>query len=203
METFTPQEITIAVEPLLRIQGYRNLDKVRAPIKKVAAKMAARAQQLAEPIAVYRKVPIKSVDSNSVTLGAGTVFHSEEFPRFLTGCGEVVVFVLTIGTAFDAEVQALIEEDKILELLFFENAGWIGVESATKAFSRHLQAMARQQDCQLTRRLAPGYQNWRLEEQVSFFSLFETGVLPVRLLESCAMLPKMSRSGLYGLKPSS
>ena len=58
-----------------------------------------------------------------------------------------------------------------------------------------------------TQRMGPGYsykvdgglEMWSLEDQRQLFEVFEGVDLPVRLLESCAMLPKMSRSGLYGL----
>ena len=56
--------------------------------------------------------------------------------------------------------------------------------------------------------MAPGYSyhldsgtcEWPLEEQKALFDLFRHATLPVRLLESCAMLPKMSRTGLYALR---
>jgi len=42
-----------------------------------------------------------------------------------------------------------------------------------------------------------------LLEQKPLFELFSDTKLPVRLMESCAMYPKKSRSGLYGLRPLS
>ena len=41
---------------------------------------------------------------------------------------------------------------------------------------------------------------WPLEEQKSLFALFEGRAISVQLLDSCAMIPKMSRSGLYGVR---
>jgi hypothetical protein len=42
---------------------------------------------------------------------------------------------------------------------------------------------------------------WPLEEQPALFGLFGNAELPVSLMSSCAMSPKLSRSGLYGIRP--
>jgi len=42
---------------------------------------------------------------------------------------------------------------------------------------------------------------WPLEEQIGLFGLFKNAHLPVTVMASCAMQPKMSRSGLFGTAP--
>ncbi len=121
--------------------------------------------------------------------------------KVFAGCAEVMVFVLTLGPALDAESERLTAEDEIVEALFLEMAGWLAVEQATKALALHLSDLLRDQRLGLTRRLGPGYADWPLDEQAGLFALLEAAPLPVRLLESCAMIPKKSRSGLYGLCP--
>jgi cobalamin-dependent methionine synthase I len=85
--------------------------------------------------------------------------------------------------------------------LFLEMAGWLAVEQATKALALHVAEQVRDERLGPTRRLGPGYVDWPLDEQTGLFTLFEDAPLPVRLMESCAMIPKKSRSGLYGLRP--
>ena len=80
-------------------------------------------------------------------------------------------------------------------------AGWLAVEQATRALAWHVSDQIRDQRLGLTRRLGPGYVDWPLDEQAGLFALLADVALPVRLLESRAMLPKKSRSGLYGLRP--
>jgi len=58
-------------------------------------------------------------------------------------------------------------------------------------------------------RMGPGYEyrlrnsdrrvRWELTEQAALFRLFRDAPLPITLMSSCAMQPKMSRSGIYGL----
>jgi len=128
-------------------------------------------------------------------------FHSAEFAKVLGGCREVVVFVLTLGAGFDAEAERFTANEEIVEALFMEMAGWIAVERVTKNFAGHLASLLRDEGLAPTRRLGPGYVDWPLEEQAALFALLDGAPLPVRLLDSCAMIPKKSRSGLYGLRP--
>ena len=41
---------------------------------------------------------------------------------------------------------------------------------------------------------------WELEEQKILFGLFDKESISIRLTDSCTMLPRMSRSGIFGLK---
>lgn len=197
---FRTEIAELPVDPLLRMQGYRDLSRVRPRVRDIAAKAAALAQSVAAPEAYYRRIMIETCTPETLQL-EGTTFHSARFAKVFAGCDEVMAFVLTLGPAFDAESERLTAAEEIVEALFLEMAGWLAVEQATKALALHVSDQVRNQRLGLTRRLGPGYVDWPLEEQAGLFALLETAPLPVRLLESCAMLPKKSRSGLYGLRP--
>jgi len=190
----------LPVAPLLRMQGYRDLARVRPRIRNIAAKAAGTARSLAAPEAYYRRVAIESCTPEALHLD-GATFHSARFAKVFAGCGEVMVFVLTLGPALDAESERLAAGDEIVDALFLEMAGWLAVEQATKALALHVSDRVRGERLGLTRRLGPGYVDWPLDEQEGLFALLADAPLPVRLMESCAMLPKKSRSGLYGLRP--
>ena len=192
---------------MLRIHGYSDLGRVRPTIRRTAETVAALAESLLAPEVCYRRVAITACNGSALILEPGTVFHSDAFSKFMSGCTEVVVFVLTIGTNLDREIQDRLNDDKLLEALFLETAGWLSVEETTKSFAQHLRKQVQADGHRLTRRMGPGYSykvdrkrcDWALEEQQLLFRLFDGTPLSVRLLESCAMIPKMSRSGLYGL----
>ena len=206
--TFTPEKICVRVEPMLRIQGYRNLSKVRPKIREVAAQMATMATDIFEPVARFRRCQIEDHTDDFLRLSPGVELHAAAFKKFLPQCENVVVFVLTIGSTFDERIDELQRDDKLLEALFLDTAGWLGVEALSKQFAAMLRCRALAADLKLTRRLSPGYsfkvdeemREWSLYEQEQLFSLFGEKELPVTILESCAMLPRMSRSGLYGLR---
>jgi hypothetical protein len=199
---FAPRDIVIPTAPLLRMQGYRDLTRVRPRVRKIAETAAAAAQSLLTPMAHYRRVRIAECTAAALRLETGTVFHSGRFAKALIGCAEVVAFVVTLGPGLDDEVDALTCRDDLVAALFLETAGWLAIERATKQMAAHLWARAGAEGLRLGRRLAPGYADWPLPEQAPFFALFAGIDLPVRLLESSVMIPKKSRSGLYGLAPA-
>ena len=202
---FTGARIEVPVDPLLRLQGYRDMARIRPRVRAIATKTAALAGTLVAPETYYRRVRIGSCTPAALALETGTetgvTFHSAEFAKVLGRCREVVVFVLTLGAGFDAQAERFTANEEIVEALFMEMAGWIAVERVTKNFAGHLASLVRDENLAPTRRLGPGYVDWPLEEQAALFTLLDGAPLPVRLLDSCAMIPKKSRSGLYGLRP--
>lgn len=197
---FHPPKITVPAASVLRIHGYRSPRRVRPALLEMAEAMAQRAAALASPEAIYRRLRIERCAAGVLALEGGPVFRATAFTEILAGCDEVVVVILTLGPAIDAEVGAFTRSKDLLEALFLETAGWVLEEKATRELAAHLSARARDEGHRLTRRLGPGYGDWNLAEQKALFSVFTGTSLPVRLLESCAMVPKMSRSGLYGLR---
>ena len=198
---FRTEIAELPVAPLLRMQGYRDLARVRPRVWDIATKAAGTARALAAPDACYRRVAIRSCTAEALELAGGVSFHSARFAKVFAGCAEVVAFVLTLGPALDAETERLSAGDEIVDALFLEMAGWLAVEQATKALALHVADEVRDERLGPTRRLGPGYVDWPLDEQAGLFALFEGAPLTVRLMDSCAMIPKKSRSGLYGLRP--
>ena len=205
---FAPREIDISPERVLRVMGYRDGTPIRTKIRATAEAMAAVAAAAATPAACYRRIPIASCTAQGLVLSGGTCFRGAAFAAYLSACDEVAVFVLSLGSRFDSTQKNLSDAGQTVEAYMLEIAGWLGIEEATRLFRAHLEAEVRRDGLELTRRMAPGYTSraggrkvaWPLEDQQPFFSLFDETELPARLLEgSCAMTPKMSRSGLYGL----
>lgn len=208
--TFTPSDVRVRVEPMLRIQGYTDLDRVRPKIRHVAQEMAALAERSFQPQAQFRRLRVEACADGVLQLETGTGFRSDAFAHFLSDSSEVVVFVLTVGAELDRVSQSAMDNEQLLEAVFLEAAGWLGIEAVTKQFNAHLRHLAAAQGFRLTRRISPGYSfkvggqmhEWSLYQQVALFALFAGADPPVSVLESGAMLPKMSRSGLYGLRPA-
>ena len=210
VEWLTPQGTRVGVDRMLRIQGYSAMSKVRPVVRAAAERNAVRAESLFDPKVCYRRIPVVSCRDGTLALPGGANLHCGAFTRFLSAAREIAVFVTTAGARIDDELARLHEEQELLDMLFLETAAWLGIEEITKAFVAHLRARAAEEHLRLTRRMGPGYSyktdagnaEWPLQEQTALFSLFGETTLPVRLLESSAMLPKMSRSGLIGLVPS-
>jgi hypothetical protein len=208
--SFSPRGVEVRADRLLRLMGYRHDRPARPAVRRVAEAVAELATSAMAPCVHYRSDRIVACDDERLVLAGGAAFRSPAFHKHLEGCTEVVVFVLTLGARFDSTERNLAAGDKMLEVVFLESAGWLGVEECTRLFTAHLAAQLRDRGLALSRRLAPGYSfrlgerkvDWPLEDQKPLFALFADVTLPVQLLDSCAMTPKMSRTGLFGLRPA-
>lgn len=208
--SFVPRPPVVHFERILRIQGYSDLSRIRPAIVKAAQDAAQLAPLLCAPRVAYRHVAIRRLSGDTVDLAGGVRLHCAAFARVLAGCSEVVPFVLTLGPQLDARVVDLAGAGDLLDALLLETAAWLCIEDATRQFRGHVRDAAATRDQRTTSRLGPGYSYrigdstcvWRLEEQVQLFALFGGAELPVVLMESCAMQPKMSRSGMIGIAPA-
>ena len=205
---FQAGPVDVRTERILRIQGYRDMDRVRKPIRRAADKAAAIARDIAEGEVGYRRVGIAACTGSSLELEGNERFECGAFDRFLGECGSVVVFAMTAGPAIDDRINELMAADDPVVALLLDTAGWLAIESITRQFSDRLKADCELAGLRLTRRMGPGYTYrmgremapWGLEEQEGLFRVLGADASPVAVLPSGAMLPKMSRSGLYGLR---
>lgn len=206
----TFERIAIEEAKVLRLQGYRDVNRIRPVIKRAASNAARETEELIRPTAYYRTLSVNFCGGGDLKLDDGTTFENEAFQRFLNDAKYVCVFILTMGHPLDDAVKSYIADDQLLNALFLETAGWLGIEAATKQLAKRFGSLARESGCRLSPRLGPGYSYkldgrsvlWPLEQQQTLFQLFSKPTIDVELLESCAMLPKISRSGLFGFLPA-
>ena len=200
--------VDVRTDRILRIQGYRDMERVRRPIRRAADKAAEIARAIVEGEVGYRRVAIAACNGSSLALEGGERFECGAFERFLAGCESVLVFAMTAGAAIDRRIDELMAADEPVVALLLDTAGWLAVESITRQFSERFKAECEPAGLRFTRRMGPGYTYrvgremapWGLEEQAGLFRVLGEDASPVTVLESGAMLPKMSRSGLYGLR---
>lgn len=196
-------------DAILRIQGYKDLTKVRPRVRDIAEKSAAMLTEIATPTVCYRIVGVESIRTDELVLENDIRMRSVIFNRYFQQAQQAIVFVLTVGHEVDRHVIRLMDEESLVEALFLEGAAWLGLENATKQFVIASRNWANSENMRITRRLGPGYSYpingdrimWDLTDQHSLFAVFGDARLPVELMESSAMLPKMSRSGMYGVLP--
>ena len=86
LHTFTPRNITVRVEPMLRIQGYRDLLRVRPKVRQIAAEMASMASDVFDPVARYRCCRIERQTDKLLQLAPGVQLHADAFRKFFKDC---------------------------------------------------------------------------------------------------------------------
>lgn len=200
--------VDVRAERILRIQGYADPLRVRARIRTAARYAADLACELAAGEVGFRRLAVTSLGDGVLELDGGHALRCEAFDQHLTGCGCVLLFVLTAGAAFDARIDALMHEDCPVEGLLLDTAGWLAVESITRQYAARLRRECAASGLRPTRRLGPGYSYrigsrvvaWDLAQQRELFAALGDAPLPSLLMDSAAMRPKMSRSGLFGLR---
>ena len=207
---FEPVAIELSVDKVLRMLGYTDMERVRSEVRSISEEVVAQVEDVIRPIVYFKHKAIKSCSDGVLEIEDGIVLNCEAFQRYMDGCDKVVALVLTLGQSIDELENKFLAKDQLLEMVILEMAGWLAIEQATKQFTIYLRDKEKPGRHRLSRRMAPGYGykidgkkcTWPLEEQPKIFEFFEPGCLPVQLLEnSCAMTPKMSRSGLFGLQP--
>jgi hypothetical protein len=207
---FVPALKVVHTDRILRIQGYTDLSRVRPAILKAAQWAAQTIAEVATPMVGFKRLGFIRRGSDRIELSDGTVCNGAALVHELAGCDEVIVFVQTLGDGPDKNVIELLEDGEgLLEALLLETAGWLALEGSIHQFKEQLRADAMRRGRRLRKRLGPGYTYalpggpamWPLQDQRSLFAVFKDGELPVRLLDSCAMQPKLSRSGLFGEGP--
>ena len=199
--------ISVDAKRLLKVQGFSARRPARPRLEKAAAEAADRAAGLAAPQASAVRRRIEHCAAGELRLAQGTVFTCPVFEEVLHGCDEALLFVLTLGPALETEIAERYAASEPLEAYFLDAAGWLLVEQATRQLRGHFSQSLSTCGRALTARLGPGYDyrdgatrtRWPLEQQHELFRAFGAVELPVRLLESSAMIPRLSRSGLFGI----
>ncbi|MBI3456983.1 MAG: hypothetical protein HY002_14495, partial [Candidatus Rokubacteria bacterium] len=158
--------------------------------------------KLVEPTALITAARVVAAGPEGAQLEGRPPFSGRAVGALLGSCPFAAAFVLTIGPRLEAEVAALAERRELLDAFLLDTAGWAAIETAVRALRLDLGARLRPRGWRLTHRLAPGYQDWPLEEQRALLSLFGDAEELVRLSEHGVLIPFKSVSGLFGLAPT-
>ena len=209
IQQFTPGPVDVPADSLLRLNGYKDLTKVKAPVRAGADYAAAEIAGLTAPRALYRYSAVKAIDGDALCLDDGTVFRCDGIAELLPECQEVAVFVLSAGGRLDDEVRTLSDRFDLMEALFLETAGWLVMEHTTKELAAKLREEVGARQLRLIRRLDPGCSYtvgggeslWPIGDLAPLLGMFAGADLPVNPGPGNVMTPKMSRAGLYGLAP--
>ena len=202
LEELKGLEVSVRADQILRAH-YPDIAPVAAEVRATATAMATHALEIAAPVAWWRQVAIRRIDDARVELEGGAIAVSATLANSLRGSSAVQLFVVTLGPQLDQRVSQLFEAMDGLEGLFLDTAGWVVVQSALGAVRRRLGAKVRADGYRLTRRAGPGYLDWPLAEQSALVGTLAAGeTLPaIEVLDSGAILPEKTITGLYGLIP--
>lgn len=198
---------------ILRTHGYRNKDVIKKKIFDATNQAIERLSQSSSPVGYFCIKEINKHFKNKIELKCGTSFSCDLFSERFAKSKFLVVFILTLGMGVDEKIKKISNNsNEPLGALFLENASWLALELILREARSKIIKFAKINEMQIENRMAPGYNYpskikrkrimWELEEQKILFSLFDKERISVSLTDSCTMLPRMSRSGIFGLKKS-
>jgi len=202
---------TLDVRRLLGVHKYKDLTKVRPVILKAAEKAIEIAREVSVPCAVHTTAQIGAIDEDGMLLSGGVRLNCAAFQNKLSMSYQILAFIITLGPELDTTVSdGFADGSDPLGPLFLDTAGWLMIEAVTREFSKQQKRRYLEDGHQLSARMAPGYDypvlgstaraGWDLTDQSELFGLFREQDLPVELLESGGMIPRMSRSGIFGIR---
>jgi hypothetical protein len=217
---FECMPMQIPAARILRVHGYLDPDadsggkrragarRGRRRVHDIAAAMAECAAQIVQPEIAVRCLPVRRTGDGVLHFNEGVQVHCDAFEHYLRACDEVAVFVMSAGVKFDEHIAEFMRMSQPVEALFLDTAGWLCIEAMTRQLVSALKDALIDRPLQLSRRMGPGYEylvkgescEWPLMQQRELFALFSEHELPVTLLDSGGMQPKMARSGLFGLR---
>jgi len=195
-------DLAYHVDPdtVARISGYDDARPAPKRFQAAVVEMTARLGELARPRAAYEVFEF-SLDDTGVHVGDGT-FTGNILRTALGGAGRLGLFVMTIGSEVDEEVMRLSREGDMLSSMALDAVA--GVALAVSSFDfldRVRDEAARPGGDDLSPIYSPGECRWDIREQSVLFSLVDAGSIGVVLNDAYMMVPKKSRSGLFGIGP--
>jgi len=144
----------------------------------------------------YRLLPVKAhlERNHTIELSAGPgkfVFQGPVIYQLLKDCTHCLVFLLNLG--------GTMEEDPLHAFLSYSSLNSI-LQTALDQFKKEVIQSLNIAESALTRRFAPGYCGWGIEEQHKIMSLLDAGAIGVRLTSARMLDPPHSLTGVYGLR---
>jgi hypothetical protein len=158
--------------------GFKGPDReVKPVLRTTIGEERRRALTLVRPASLWTVIDYKETNRHPVFAGAI----------------RVALCLCTIGPALEAAVAELMETD-VLRGLILDAFGSQAVAEISRQTERNVAARARELGLVPSKRFAPGYRSWPVEEQAFLFSRLPADRIGVRLTDSYMMIPRKSYS---------
>lgn len=185
-------------DTVARISGYGHNRPAPKRFVTAVEHMTERCMELARPRAAYEVYEFILDDAGIHT--DGRTFTGNILRTVLAGSGRLGLFVMTIGSDVDYEVMRLSQEGDMLSSVALDAVAGVALAVSSLDFlERVRETVARPDGDELTPIFSPGECHWDIREQSVLFSLVDAEPIGVYLNDVYMMVPKKSRSGLFGI----
>ena len=181
----------------LHLLGYRRKDAVPpSNVERLLDRELKIGRELLRFKGIYRKCDAV-VGDDTVIAGGEYRIRSRRFASWITGCGEIYLFVVTAGQLFSERVQELLELEDTSGALAADAVGSSAAECAARAADEYLRSL--EPDCRMTKRYSPGYGDWNITDNRSLLEFIDAGDIGITVNEGGLMLPEKSVSAAKGI----
>lgn len=181
---------------ILRYLGYRG-SEITKVVEDTLTEGVELSNKLIKIGLTYRFFDIKEVDNGIEVAGAGFTLLGDSIKKHLKGYDEAVFFCLTIGSAFDREIEKQMVKNPTLAVIL-NACGIQAVEKACDELQREVEA---ETGLKSGVRFSPGYGDLPLSTQKDFIRILNTERLAgVTINENYLMNPRKTVTAVAGLK---
>ena len=202
---FQPK-LSVDEKRVWRRMGYSDPLKAPSRVRSAFDEIYPRAMALLKPKAAYRFLPLLEVDEQHQALQTPAVcFEGKDVVRMFAHVDQLVAWVLTVGPAVEADIQRRsFHNEDLLGAYYLDVIASEALMEMIRGLRQMLQTDLEQREVQgvVTRYwYCPGYGDWDVRQQRRLFAALqiEARAVGVRLNDHCAMIPRKSYSGLYGV----
>jgi hypothetical protein len=190
-------KIPIPVDEVLRRLGRKGKMEVSPQLARLVNEEISICQDLMTPMGIYDRFGLSLDRSGAVSISGGFTVNSSDLYRWVRGCDELVVMVVTVGPGINERVQELTEAGEVTRGMIVDAIGSETVEELAGVLNRIIANTARKA---VTKRYSPGYGDWDLTDQKSLLELIGAGEIGVTVSDSSQMIPEKSISAVIGLR---
>ena len=181
---------------ILRYLGYRG-SEITEVVEDTLREGIELSNKLIKIGLTYRFFDIKERDNGIEVVGANFTMTGESIKKHLKGYDEALFLCLTIGSAFDREVEKQMVKNPTLAVIL-NACGIQAVEKACDTLQREVEA---ETGLKSGMRFSPGYGDLPLSTQKDFIRILNTERLAgVTINENYLMNPRKTVTAVAGLK---
>jgi hypothetical protein len=120
--------------------------------------------------------------------------------KHLAGCEKVACIAVTVGENIENEVTRKFDAGNYVSSVLLDAAATAAVEQAADELEKAIARVVSKESLKMRWRFSPGYGDWQLENQKSFFYVTGAPEIGMSLTESLMLVPRKSVTAIIGLE---
>lgn len=183
---------------IYRYMGIKNNAEISATIKQRVTELLCLAKELSDFKYVYQKFKISNIDEQSIDLGFKRL-ESRALAKNLAGCGELFIFVATLGMEYEKKLR-FFSASEPADALIFQAIGAELLEDFCDKLTQEVFLKDYPEGYGAKPRFSPGYGDLTLEVQKDIFRILKPEkLIGAYLTDSLMMVPSKTVTAIVGI----